>query len=600
MKWMRQLALMGLLVAGPFVLAACSDDNGPTTPDIPDAPAAPTNVALNVSGQTIAVTWTAPSGEVDSYKVVLSTAGEADRTQDNLAATNATFSNLSEATTYFAQVTATNAGGTSPAATGSATTEEIPETFVNVTSDILTNTTWTSDKTWILNQPIFVGVDCGTDGTKEGCVEATLTIEPGTTILGKTDVPQGVRGAYLVISRGSKIIADATGEDRPPTAEEVIVFTSDKPRGQRGSEDWGGLVINGQAPTNAGDEAVGEGDSGSYGGPDVNDSSGIIRGVRIEFAGDDVTPTDQLNGLAPQGVGAGTTISYLQIHYNKDDGVEPFGGTVSMDHIVSTGIGDDTVDGTDGYRGFMQFIIGQQRGADADQGFEISTNGDDGAAMPHSTAVIANATMIGARNTVVTGSIAGPESDYGLMFREGSNYRVYNSILTGFGRGGLCVENGVTIQNANNRVAGQTDPNTTLSAEGLILWNNASTTDQDQNFAACDDNYPLAMNKAFFETAGFNNMVADPGLDSSAFDVGTIDSPPDFTLTGMPAGYAAFDLSGITYDNYLIAPTDGRRLVATNYAGAIAPGTSLEDAWYYGWTVWSENGEDSRPNAEGN
>ncbi|MEJ2542023.1 MAG: fibronectin type III domain-containing protein, partial [Gemmatimonadota bacterium] len=198
MTWIRQLALMGLLVAVPFVLTACSDDNGTTGPEIPDAPAAPTNVALNVSGQTITVTWAAPSGEVDSYRVVLSTAGEADRTQDNLAAASATFSNLSEATTYFAQVTATNAGGTSPTATGSATTEEIPETFVNVTSDILTNTTWTSDKTWILNQPIFVGVDCGTDGTKDGCVEATLTIEPGTTILGKTDVPQGVRGAYLV------------------------------------------------------------------------------------------------------------------------------------------------------------------------------------------------------------------------------------------------------------------------------------------------------------------------------------------------------------------------------------------------------------------
>jgi len=598
MKWMRYLALFGLLAAAPFVLTACSDDS--SGPKVPDAPGAPTNVSLAVDGQTITVTWTAPSEEVDSYRVVLSTAGEGDRTQDNLVSTSVSFSNLSEATTYFAQVTAINGGGASPVATGSATTEEIPETFVNVTADVLTNTTWTSDKVWILNQPIFVGKDCGTDDTKEGCVHATLTIEPGTTILGKTDVPQGVRGAYLVISRGSQIIADATGEDRPPTEDEVIVFTSDKPRGERGSEDWGGLVINGQAPTNAGDEAVGEGDSGSYGGPDVNDSSGIIRGVRIEFAGDDVTPTDQLNGLAPQGVGAGTTISYVQIHYNKDDGVEPFGGTVSMDHIVVTGIGDDSVDGTDGYRGFMQFIIGQQRGQDADQGFELSTNGDNGAATPASTAVIANASMIGARDGVVTGTIAGAESDYGLMFREGSNYRVYNSILTGFGKGGLCVENGVTIQNANNRVGGQTDPATTLSAEGLILWNNKSTTDEDQNFAECDSNFPLAMNKAFFETAGFNNMVADPGFDSSAFDLGTIDSPPDFTLAAMPGGYTAFDLSTITYDTNLIAPVDGRRLVATDYAGAVAPGTSLANAWYNGWTIWSAGGEDSRPNAEGN
>ncbi len=597
MKWMRYLALVGLLTFG--VTACSDDDDGPTDPVIPDAPSAPAGVSLSVTGQTITVSWTAPSGEVDTYDVVLSTAGEADRTQNDLTTTSATFNNLTEATTYFAQVTATNAGGTSPAGTGSATTEEIPETFVNLTADILTNTTWTSDKVWILNQPIFVGRDCGTDGTKDGCVSVTLTIEPGTTVLGKSDVAQGIRGAYLVVSRGSRLVADATGEDRPPTADEVIVFTSDKPRGQRGVEDWGGMIINGQAPTNVGEESQGEGDSGFYGGTDVNDDSGIIRGVRIEFAGDDVTPTDQLNGLALQGVGAGTTISYLQIHYNKDDGIEPFGGTVSVDHMVVTGIGDDSVDGTDGYRGFMQFIVGQQRGQDADQGFEISNNADDGSATPKSTAVIANATMIGANNAVVTGDIAGDESDDAIQMREGTSYRVYNSIFQGFGNSGFCVRDAVSILNAQNRIAGQTDPTTTLSAEGLIMWSNAAVGGGDENFNDCGGGSTQALNKAFFETAGFNNMLADPGFDSSAFNMGTMDSPPDFTLAAMPAGYTAFDLSSITYDTNLIAPVDGRTLVDTDYAGAIAPGTALADAWYYGWTVWDDNGDDSRANHEG-
>jgi hypothetical protein len=69
----------------------------------------------------------------------------------------------------------------------------------------------------------------------------------------------------------------------------------------------------------------------------------------------------------------------------------------------------------------------------------------------------------------------------------------------------------------------------------------------------------------------------------------------------MPGGYTAFDLSGITFDGVdLIPPLDGRSLVATNYAGAIAPGTALADAWYYGWTVWTSDGSDSRPNAAGN
>jgi hypothetical protein len=583
MKWMRHLALLGFLAVGSLTITACSDD-GPSGPDIPDPPAAPSGIALSVSGQSITVSWSASTGEgTITYSVVLTTDGEADRTQDNLNSTTATFDNLTPGKTYFAQVTAANAGGASSPATGTATTEEEPETVVQVTTDILTNTTWTADKTWVLNQPIFVGSDCGPDGSKEGCVAATLTIEPGTTILGKSDVPQGVRGAYLVVSRGSRIIADATnGEDRRPTEDEVIVFTSDKPRGQRAAEDWGGIVINGQAPTNAGDEAQGEGDSGFYGGPDVNDDSGIIRGVRIEFAGDDVTPADQLNGLAVQGVGAGTTISYLQIHYNKDDGIEPFGGTVSVDHLVVTGIGDDSVDGTDGYRGFMQFILGQQRGTDADQGFEISNNGDDESATPKSTAVLANATMIGARTGLVSGDIAGAESDDAVQFREGSNYRVYNSIFQGFGGGGFCMEDAQTLVNAQNRLGGDATPSNTLSAEGLIMWDNVAPGGTDDSYDCGDD---AALNKQFFETAGFNNMFADPGFDDSA----------------LPAGYTAFDLSTITFDGAdLIAPLDGRTLEATNYAGAIAPGTAPEDAWYYGWTVWTSGGTDSRPNAEGN
>jgi hypothetical protein len=428
-----------------------------------------------------------------------------------------------------------------------------------------------------------------------------LTIEPGTTILGKSDIPQGVRGAYLIVSRGSRIVADATGEDRPPTAEEVIVFTSDKPRGQRAVEDWGGIVINGQAPTNAGDEAEGEGDSGFYGGTDVNDDSGILRGVRIEFAGDDVTPADQLNGLAIQGVGAGTTISYLQIHYNKDDGIEPFGGTVSVDHLVVTGIGDDSVDGTDGYRGFMQFIVGQQRGADADQGFEISNNGDTGDATPKSTAVIANATMIGGSDVTVTGDIAGAESDDAIQMREGTNYRVYNSIFQGFGSSGFCVRDAQSILNAQARLGGDDDPQNTLSAEGLIMWSNGAAGGGDENFNDCGGGSTQALNKQFFQTAGFNNMLADPGFEDSAFDMGSQSSPPDFTLAAMPGGYTAFDLSSITFDGAnLIAPLDGRTLVDTDYAGAIAPGTALTSAWYYGWTVWDDDGEDSRPNAEGN
>jgi hypothetical protein len=589
MKWMRTLALFGLIGALPAVMTACGDDD-PSGPGDPDPPAMVTGLTATADGLSITVSWAA-SADATEYDVTLSAADEADQ-EETTNGTSVTFPDLEGRTTYTASVVAKGSGGSSTAATASAETGSFNQVFfetagfnnlvadpgfdasafefgtqdnppdftlaampagytaatipvapdgdnliasvdgrtlmpttyagaiapgtaladawyngwtvwsedgsdsrpidlptVDVNENILANTTWTADKVWVLKKPVVVGVDCGADGNSASCIAATLTIEPGTTIVGETNPDPGVRGAYLIVARGSKLIADATPDaplnaPRRPTEGETIVFTSKNAPGQRAVEDWGGMVINGRAPTNAGAEAAGEGDSGFYGGPDVNDNSGIIRGVRIEYAGDDVTPADQLNGLALQGVGAGTTISYLQIHYNKDDGIEPFGGAVSVDHLVVTGIGDDSVDGTDGYRGFMQFILGQQNGNDADQGFEISNNGDDEGASPKSTAIIANATMIGASSDAVTGGIAGAESDDAIQLREGTFYRVYNSIFQGFGNSGFCIRDAQSILNAKNRLAGQTDPQATLSAEGLIMWNNGGTSAAD-NFKAC-------------------------------------------------------------------------------------------------------------------
>ena len=90
----------------------------------------------------------------------------------------------------------------------------------------------------------------------------------------------------------------------------------------------------------------------------------------------------------------------------------------------------------------------------------------------------------GEKHGVLTGGIAGPESDNGIQFREGSNYRVYNSIFSGFGEGGFCIRDAQTIVNALNRLDGQTEPTATLSAEGLIMWDNQAAG-AAENFAPC-------------------------------------------------------------------------------------------------------------------
>ena len=193
------------------------------------------------------------------------------------------------------------------------------------------------------------------------------------------------------------------------------------------------------------------------------------------------------------------------------------------------------------------------------------------------------------------------ESDDAIQMREGTNYRVFNSVFQGFGNSGFCIRDAQSILNANNRLGGDATPSNTLSAEGLIMWSNGGVAGgTDSNYATCGGGSTVALNKGFFETAGFNNMLADPGFAASAFNAGTQASPPDFTLAAMPAGYTAFDISTVGFDGLdLVAPTDGRTLVDTDYAGAIAPGTAMTAAWYYGWTVWAPAGEDSRPNADG-
>ena len=114
--------------------------------------------------------------------------------------------------------------------------------------------------------------------------------------------------------------------------------------------------------------AEGEGNTGEYGGganPDNTDSSGTFEYVVVEYAGKLITTEDELNGIAFQAVGSGTTVDYVQVHMNQDDGMEFFGGTVNATHIVLSGIGDDSIDWTSGYTGKIQYAIIHQYGDNA-------------------------------------------------------------------------------------------------------------------------------------------------------------------------------------------------------------------------------------------
>lgn len=229
--------------------------------------------------------------------------------------------------------------------------------------------TWTRNNVYFLQAPVNV------------TGPAVLTIQAGTVILGS----QNGQGT-LVIRQGARINAVGTS-DLP------IIMTSELEVGQRNRGDWGGLVINGNAPTNQANPQ-GEGNSGPYGGNNAADNSGTLRYVRVEYAGILFSDQNELNGIALQGVGNGTTIDHIQIHRGLDDGLEFFGGTADAKFVLVTDARDDSVDWTFGWTGRMQHVVVIQRDGQEERGIEADNDENNNDGLPRSAPKIANATFI--------------------------------------------------------------------------------------------------------------------------------------------------------------------------------------------------------------
>jgi hypothetical protein len=256
---------------------------------------------------------------------------------------------------------------------------------------------------------------------------ANLTIAAGTQIYAADDNST----VFLAIQRGSKIFAEGS-ENNP------IVFTTIKSNPQPG--DWGGIVINGRAPINNGTDPVGEGQTGQYGGTVVNDNSGIMRYVRVEWAGKQITADVELNGFSFYGVGSGTVLDHLQAFQCADDGFEFFGGTANLTNALSFGAGDDSFDWTYGWSGTGSNWKAMQTPG-GDRGLEGDNNGSNNTASPYSNPTLNNIHLVG------NGSADGKS---GAKLREGMKATITNLLIEGFAKG-LDVEHDVTL---NNVIAG--------------------------------------------------------------------------------------------------------------------------------------------------
>ena len=253
-----------------------------------------------------------------------------------------------------------------------------------------TDVTWTAGKTWVLDGLVFVN-----DGQ-------TLTIEPGTVVRGQRG--QGKDASALVVARGGAI--EASG-----TAEQPIIFTSenddltttdDLPANARGL--WGGVIVMGRAPLNTTPNVLNvEGITlneirNQYGGTDENDSSGTLRYVSIRHGGTILEKDSEINGLTLAAVGRGTTIEYVEVYNNKDDGIEFFGGTVDAKYLISAFTTDDSFDFDQGYRGRGQFWLAVQNSVYADYGGEHDGGEEDFGgedSQPYASPTLFNMTYIG-------------------------------------------------------------------------------------------------------------------------------------------------------------------------------------------------------------
>jgi hypothetical protein len=403
----------------------------------------------------------------------------------------------------------------------------VDKPVVVVTGQITGEEHWVHSNYYVLRGAVFVP-----DG-------ATLNIEAGTIVVGES-----WSTGTLIVSRGGRI--NAIG-----TAEAPIVFTSDQPVGLRARGDWGGLIINGRATLNTiSGEASGEGDTGTYGGADDNDNSGTLRYVRLEFAGVEFSPDNELNGIAFQGVGRGTSVDYVQIHMNRDDGLEWFGGTVDIKHAIVSNAADDSFDWTQGWRGRGQFLAVTQRSDDADWGIEADNASSNHNFQPRSNPQLYNMTICGDpdRNE-------GVESVRAALFRVGTAVTLRNFLILGSKNLGIQMNDAATLEQAAN--------GTTQIGAGVIA---GPAT-------------PLHSSVAPFVASGqFPNVMVNPGnVGVSATDCANHPNP-----NFQPASIASLAGGQLAP---MLPPNDGFFEPVT-YIGAVPP--APEPNWMDGWTSFPQ------------
>ena len=399
------------------------------------------------------------------------------------------------------------------------------------------------------------------------------------------------------MTQGSKI--NAIG-----TATNPIIFTSVLDTGNLTKEDkgkWGGLIILGYAPINSNTKNVADDNpttnsiegipttSGissrsipasyaKYGGSNASDNSGTLRYVSIRHGGAEIGAGNEINGLTLGGVGSGTTIEYIDIYANKDDGIEFFGGTVNAKYLSVCYVGDDSFDFDEGYNGSLQYLFSVQdtssnRAIEWDGSTESDDLKADSSTLPDYTDVkISNMTAIGAGKDATS---THEDNNVGIEIRDNGAGQVWNSIFTEFAKSILDIEKtdsakGTASTTGSGSYGSQALlENGVLAFKGNIFWNGGKG-----NTAAGVAEDDTIASDIIFATSNSNSFSVDPALIDDITADGTVSPFPDYN-TSNPSMSGAATLADTSF------------LTQTTYRGAFA-GNSASDNWMAGWTKLGE------------
>ena len=420
--------------------------------------------------------------------------------------------------------------------------------LVNVSGDITTNTTWVSTNNYLLVGKVRV------------MPPATLTIQPGTVVFGQKSTI-----GFLSVERGAKI--DAQG-----TASAPIIFTSDQAPGSMAPGDYGGLVISGYGIANCADclggqSCVSEGSEILHCGTNDCDDSGVLRYVRVEYAGNEVAPNNELNAFTWNSVGAYTRIEYCNAFRGSDDLFEWFGGAVTCKYLVGMGGLDDGLDWQMGFRGGCQFAVIQQWGDGAsDKAIEADNNEFNYNAACRSNPVMANLTLVNTNS-------GGTASTHGIHLRRGTDGQIYNSIVMGWNQGGIRIQHAESAQTAYAD-PGVSDCGRGYVVDGVIFHNNTGGAYYDAGTTSKVSVFP------------HNDTNSDPQL-AAAYN------------TTSPNWVPAASSPAVAGNDVLVYPVVHRAecaegdclpsMTPTCWRGALAP-ASIGPNWTQGWIYTNFDG----------